>query len=329
MDAGTGEAGHGLGGLVQGADDAGAALAGAGELDGGADLGLHGALAELALVGQALGLVGGDVLELLLVGLAEVDGDVLDGGQQEQDVGVAVLGQQLAAQVLVDDGGDALVATLVLVVADDGDAAATAGDDDELVVEQVEDGVSLDDLLGIGGSDDAAPAAAGILDEDLGGVLGHELLGLLLGVEGADGLGRVLERGVVGVALDLGDDGGGMPTLIALVHLATNALLQVIANVALGHGAALGQRHLGGADGVVGSGEGVLDHADLRAVAVGDDDLVALLDEAEEGVGGVAHGLDLLDGIVAESVATEGDDDTIGLAVGFGHACLLIEEWRT
>ena len=329
MDAGTGEAGHGLGGLVQGADDAGAALAGAGELDGGADLGLHGALAELALVGQALGLVGGDVLELLLVGLAEVDGDVLDGGQQEQDVGVAVLGQQLAAQVLVDDGGDALVATLVLVVADDGDAAAAAGDDDELVVEQVEDGVGLDDLLGVGGGDDAAPAAAGILDEDLGGVLGHELLGLLLGVEGADGLGRVLERGVVGVALDLGDDGGGMPTLIALVHLATNALLQVIANVALGHGAALGQRHLGGADGVVGSGEGVLDHADLRAVAVGDDDLVALLDEAEEGVGGVAHGLDLLDGIVAESVATEGDDDTIGLAVGFGHACLLIEEWRT
>lgn len=55
-------------------------------------------LAELALVGQALGLVGGDVLELLLVGLAEVDGDMLNGGQQEQDVGVAVLGQQLAAQ---------------------------------------------------------------------------------------------------------------------------------------------------------------------------------------------------------------------------------------
>ena len=65
-DAGAGEAGHGLGGLVQGADDAGAALAGAGELDGRADLGLHGALAELALVGQALGLVGGELLELLL-----------------------------------------------------------------------------------------------------------------------------------------------------------------------------------------------------------------------------------------------------------------------
>ena len=37
----------------------------------------------------------------------------------------------------------------------------------------------------------------------------------------------------------------------------------------------------------------------FRSVAVGDDDLVALLDETEEGVGGVAHGLDLLDGVVA------------------------------
>ena len=244
---------------------------------------------------------------------------MLNGGQQEQNVGVAVLGQQLAAQVLVDDGGNALVAALVLVVADDGDAAATAGDDDELVVEQVEDGVSLDDLLGIGGSDDATPAAAGILDEDLGGILGHELLGLLLGVEGADRLGRVLERGIIRVALDLGDDGGGVPTLIALVHLAADALLQVITNVALGHGAALGQRHLGGTDGIVGSGEGVLDHADLRAVAVGDDDLVTLLDETKESVGGVAHGLDLLDGVVAEGVAAKGDDNTIGLAKRLRH----------
>ena len=51
---------------------------------------------------------------------------------------------------------------------------------------------------------------------------------------------------------------------------------------------------------------GVLDHADLRAVAVGDDDLVALLDEAQEGVGGVGDLLDLLLRGVAERVAAEG-----------------------
>ena len=94
----------------------------------------------------------------------------------------------------------------------------------------------------------------------------------------------------------------------------------MVADVALGHGAALGQRHLGGADGIVGSSEGVLDHADLRAVAVGDDDLVALLDKTKESVGGVAHGLDLLDGVVAEGVAAKGDDNTIGLTVRFTHS---------
>ena len=77
------------------------------------------------------------------------------------------------------------------------------------------------------------------------------------------------------------------------------------------------------ADGVVSSGEGVLDHADLRAVAVGDDDLVALLDEAQEGVGGVGDLLDLLFRGVAEGVAAEGDDDAIGLAKGLGHNCLF------
>ena len=188
------------------------------------------------------------------------------------------------------------------------------------VVEQVEDGVGLDDLLGIGGSDDATPAAAGILDEDLGGILGHELLGLFLGVEGADRLGRVLERGIIRVALDLGDDGGGVPTLIALVHLAADALLQVITNVALGHGAALGQRHLGGTDGIVGSGEGVLDHADLRAVAVGDDDLVALPRSGrEERERCCSRPSDLPNGVVAEGVAAKGNDDTIGLAKRLRH----------
>ena len=111
-----------------------------------------------------------------------------------------------------------------------------------------------------------------------------------------------------------------MPALVALVELAADALLQVVADVALAHSSALGQIH--GGDllvNLVRGGEGVLDHADLRAVAVGDDDLVALLDEAEEGMGGVAHGLDLLDGVVAEGVAAKGDDNTIGLAKRLRH----------
>lgn len=82
------ETGHGLGGLVQSTDDAGAALAGTGELDGGADLGLHGTLAELALVGQALGLVGGEVLSSSSwLGLPKLAAICSTAGQQEQNVG--------------------------------------------------------------------------------------------------------------------------------------------------------------------------------------------------------------------------------------------------
>ena len=40
-------------------------------------------------------------------------------------------------------------------------------------------------------------------------------------------------------------------------------------------------------------------------------------------MGGVAHGLDLLDGVVAEGVAAEGDDNTIGLPRGLDIAGIL------
>ena len=42
-------------------------------------------------------------------------------------------------------------------------------------------------------------------------------------------------------------------------------------------------------------------------------------DQAEKSVSGVAHGLDLLDGVVAEGVAAKGDDNTIGLAKRLRH----------
>ena len=106
------------------------------------------------------------------------------------------------------------------------------------------------------------------------------------------------------------------------MHLAADALLQVIADVALAHGTALGQVHLRRPDGVVGRGEGVLDHADLRAVAMGDDDLVALFDEAEERVGSIVHALNLLRGRIAQRIAAECDDDTVGFAKRLGHGKL-------
>ena len=56
--------------------------------------------------------------------------------------------------------------------------------------------------------------------------------------------------------------------------------------------------------------ERVLDHADLRAVAVGDDDLMAVLDQVCDGAGRRLDGVHLLFEILAQSVAAQGDDDS-------------------
>ena len=58
-------------------------------------------------------------------------------------------------------------------------------------------------------------------------------------------------------------------------------------------------------------GEGVLDHADLRAVAVGEDDLVPVLDKVGNGGGRRSDGVHLLGEIAAEGVAAQGDDDAL------------------
>ena len=60
----------------------------------------------------------------------------------------------------------------------------------------------------------------------------------------------------------------------------------------------------------VSSVSGVGDHADLRAVAVDDDDLVALLQEVDDGASRVLDRDRLLGQILAEGVAAQGDDDS-------------------
>lgn len=118
---------------------------------------------------------------------------------------------------------------------------------------------------------------------------------LLFGQESADGLGGVLERGILGVNLDLRYNRSHVPTLVRLVHSSTNCLLQVVTNVTLAHSATLGKIH--GRDrrvGLVGIGECLLNHADLRAVTVGNDDLVTLLDDLQQNGSCVTNALDLL-----------------------------------
>ena len=173
------------------------------------------------------------------------------------------------------------------------------------------DGVQLDDGHGLGGGHHAAPAPAGVLHHIIA-PLRHHAPGLLLGHEGADGLGGIPEGGVLGIHLHLGEHGGNALLNVPVQQLLPQGVLEVIADVALAHGNAHGQ----GAGNVllgVGAGElghGLLDHAHLGAVAVGHDHLVAALDQISDGPGGLLHRRHLLRQIIAQGVAAQSHYNT-------------------
>src|SRR5699024_7031800 len=136
---------YAVAGLLKQGDEGAAAGLGLGKAHGGLDLGQHGAGREVALGAVLGGLGGGDGVQPLLLGLAEVDGGLLDGGEDDEVVGVELLGEDLAGEVLVDDGGRAL--EVVALGGEHGDAAAAAGDDYVVAVHERANGVQLDDRL--------------------------------------------------------------------------------------------------------------------------------------------------------------------------------------
>ena len=149
------------------------------------------------------------------------------------------------------------------------------------------DGLSLHDVKGLGGGNYLAVAAAGVLHHGVA-LLSGDTVGSGLIIEGSHGLGGVLEGGVILGNHGLGNDGGHRLGHAPGGQLVADGLLQMIADVALGHGAALGEGHIGldGA-GLGGGGKTKVNHAHLGAIAVGDDHLVALGDEVHDGFGSV------------------------------------------
>ena len=256
-----------------------------------------------------LGLGGGQAVQPGLVGLAEVNGHLLHGGEDDEGIGVDLLGQHAGGEVLVDDRRRALeVVALGLV---DRDAAAAAGHHHQSGVHHVADGLNLDDGLGLGRGHHTAVAPARVLN-DVIAPLSHHFVGLLLGHEGADGLCGVLEGRVVPVYFHLGQHGGHALGDAAIQQLLPQRILEIIADIPLAHGHADGE----GAGDVLlrlragQLGHGLLNHAHLGAVAVGDDDLVALLDQIHDGPGGLLHRDHLLRQIVAQGISAQGDDNT-------------------
>ena len=114
-------------GLLQQCDKGGAAGLGLGELDSGLYLRQHGTLGKLALLNVNLCLSGSQIIQPLLVGLIEVDGDLLHGGEDDEHIGVQLFGQQLGSKILVNDSGSAFQVIALGTV--NGDTAAAAADD--------------------------------------------------------------------------------------------------------------------------------------------------------------------------------------------------------
>ena len=244
--------------------------------------------------------------QLPLLGLAEVQADTVDRREEEDQLGAQILGQALAGAVLVDDGVDAAQAVLR---ADDGDPAAACRDDREALREQAGDRLLLHDLQRRGRGDHAAVASPRVLLEDPA-LFPRDGLRLLAAVKTADRLAGVLKGRVLRVHDHLRHDAEHLPRQAAAAQLIVQRLLQMIADIALGHGGAL--REGKGRKARLFTGGEIhrrVDHADLRAVAVADDQLMPLRDHVRDHDGGAAHRRDLIGRALTQSVAAQGHCD--------------------
>ena len=175
----------------------------------------------------------------------------------------------------------------------DGDPAAAAGHHHQPSLYHITDGLDLNDRLRSGRGDHPAV--------------------FFFGHESTDGLGRVLERLIIRVHLDLSKHGGHALLDAAVQQFFPQRVLQVITDVALAHGHAYGQRtgnvllRLGAGQ----LGHGLLDHAHLGAVSVGDDDLMSFFNQVDDGFGSLLYGDHLLREIAAQSIAAQRDHNTL------------------
>ena len=199
---------------------------------------------------------------------------------------------------------------MILVFPHDRDTAAAGSDNGVLCVHERLDRGDLDDLLRARARNDLTPAAACVLG-NVDALFRGELLGFFFGHKRADGLGRMLERGVSRIDGDLRQNSRAVDAEAAAVELLADHVLQIVADVALAHGHAHGKGHdvaLGLL--LVEGGKRILDHADLRAVAMGNDDLVAVFDQVCDGAGRRLDGLHLFFEIFAQSVAAQSDHNS-------------------
>lgn len=269
LDDGAGAAGEGELELFRGGDDAEFFLAG--EVRGGLDFWEHGTGGEVA---------GGDVVvdfarreeaESDLVGTAEVDVGVRDGGDGNENVGLDKLGELLGGKIFVDDSVDTLQ-NLEDFGAGDGDAATADSNDDSSRIDESGDFFTFDDIERLRGRDDTAITATSVFFHFPTFELG-EFDGFFCSIELTDRFRWVFEGGVGFIDDDLSDDADDFFMAMFPSEGVADGLRKPIADLALAHGDCGFERHGWGGrrSGRLFVNENV---ADLRAVAVGDDNFV-------------------------------------------------------
>ena len=209
-------------------------------------------------------------------------------GQDDEEVGREGRRQHRGRVILVDDGFDA--ANLAVVGDDDRNASAARGDDDVAAVDQGGRDLDAADFAGLRRGHDPAPSASGVLGNGPSGGPLHQL-GLLLREKRADRLGGFQERRVRGVDLDLGHDRDDLLAKAGARQLVVEGELEQETHRAFRLGDAEVQRlrrdPVGGLFGLH------QDVADLRPVAVDDDELVPLADDRQKHAHGLAGPIEL------------------------------------
>src|ERR1017187_6037360 len=201
------------------------------EPDAGLDFRQHRAGFEMTLGNILFGFRNCQAVERLLVGLAEVETDLLDSCRNHEQVGADFLREHGGREILVNDGGS--TTQIPLFILHYGNPASARCNNNIAFVDQVSDDFRLDDSDGFWGRHDAPPAATGILDH-CPFLDAHTVIGLFLLVELADGFAGFLEGGVILVHQRLCYDRRDRLFPVAPAELVLQRLLDLITNGSLG-----------------------------------------------------------------------------------------------